>query len=332
VRSIKALLLVAAVAGQLIAAAPPAVATFPGGNGRIAFIRDGNVWTMRPDGTGQRQLTTSGTARDPAWSPDGTKIAFARFSPTTGGAYDIWVMRAGGGGKTRITTHAADEMFPAWSPDGRWIAFTSDRRDMDGDRSLIYRIRSTVPYGIPVRVTRAPTPTDPPGYCDTCWEFDGALDWSPDGRWIAFTRHFNDGGSAAGYFALIMLVRPDGTGLREIGGWHDPSWGPGGRRIAVVKPTFGDDDFYDSMNVFHENPDGSGPKAVTHFAPGSYLLAGSPEWSPDRGTRIVFELSHLPSDGPQWGPALYRIRSDGSGTPVRIASNASDPSWQPLPA
>ena len=45
-RTIKALLLVAVVAGQLVAAAPPSAATFPGGNGRIAFIRDGNIWPL----------------------------------------------------------------------------------------------------------------------------------------------------------------------------------------------------------------------------------------------------------------------------------------------
>ena len=56
----------------------PASATFPGHNGRIAFARGGDIWTMNPDGSDQVNLTNtpSGTEYQPAWSADGTKIAF----------------------------------------------------------------------------------------------------------------------------------------------------------------------------------------------------------------------------------------------------------------
>jgi hypothetical protein len=62
--------------------AAPALATFPGENGRIAFESNatGNweIYSVNPDGTGQTQLTTNpAEERDPAWSPDGRKIAFA---------------------------------------------------------------------------------------------------------------------------------------------------------------------------------------------------------------------------------------------------------------
>jgi Tol biopolymer transport system component len=52
-------------------------ASFPGANGKIAFDRGGDIWTMNPDGTNQVNLTNdAATQADASWSPDGNKIAF----------------------------------------------------------------------------------------------------------------------------------------------------------------------------------------------------------------------------------------------------------------
>ena len=78
---------------------------------------------MNADGTGQTNLTASpGTVEaSPAWSPDGTKIAFTGFG---GGSRDIWVMNADGSDPVDLTNvGAVDESEPAWSPDGSQIAF-----------------------------------------------------------------------------------------------------------------------------------------------------------------------------------------------------------------
>lgn len=75
----------------------------------IAFVRDGGIWRVRPDGSGLRRLTTKGLA--PAWSPHGTRIAFARRNGS------LWTMRAEGSRLRRVPGASAADI--AWSPDGR---------------------------------------------------------------------------------------------------------------------------------------------------------------------------------------------------------------------
>ena len=61
-------------------------AAFPGANGKIAFQRAGDIWTMNPDGTAQVNLTNTAAAENyPAWSPDGKQIAFGRVVPAGSG-------------------------------------------------------------------------------------------------------------------------------------------------------------------------------------------------------------------------------------------------------
>jgi len=74
---------------------------------------------MNADGSNQTNLTNrAGTDFNPAWSPDGTKIAYAR----TGSSGGVFVMSAWGLNPTRLTAAVTDQ-FPAWSPDGTKIAY-----------------------------------------------------------------------------------------------------------------------------------------------------------------------------------------------------------------
>ena len=91
-----------------------------------------HVWVMTPQGRRMTQLTGDDEHDgEPAWSPDGTMIAFS--TNRAGGNFDIWVMRADGSRLRRLTSAQGTDINPEWSPDGRMIAFTSAR---DGDLEI----------------------------------------------------------------------------------------------------------------------------------------------------------------------------------------------------
>lgn len=99
----------------------------PGGS-RIAYAQfvDGEpqIWTMAPDGSDPRRIT-AGLDAQPAWSPDGTTIAFQRTGAAIFG--DIWAVDADGGNERQLVGAylAGPQEAPAWSPDGRLLAFSS---------------------------------------------------------------------------------------------------------------------------------------------------------------------------------------------------------------
>jgi Tol biopolymer transport system component/imidazolonepropionase-like amidohydrolase len=131
----------------------------------IVFDLQGTLWTMPASGGRAKAITDElGDARQPAWSPDGGRVAFQSYRD---GNWHIWWVAADGARLMQVTTGPYDDREPHWSPDGKQIAFSSDR---DGNYDIW-----TVDLGTGKleQLTRDPANDFSPA-------------WSPDGRRIAF--------------------------------------------------------------------------------------------------------------------------------------------------
>jgi TolB protein len=82
-------------------------------NGLIAFVDQGVIRVVRPDGSGSRAVIRGA---DPSWSPDGRRIVFTSHS---GG---IATVRPSGRAVRRVT-HGSGDSEPSYSPDGHWLVF-----------------------------------------------------------------------------------------------------------------------------------------------------------------------------------------------------------------
>jgi Tol biopolymer transport system component len=186
-----------------------------------------HVATIRPDGTGERQLTFGpGIQETPKWSPDGRWITFGAspLMPWEPGFFtSIWIMRADGSRSRQVTTGGFD-VEPVFSPDGTRIAFgriTSVTPDGMWEEA-IYVVNSD---GTDLREVVAPrSGLEHP-------------DWSPDGRWITF--NIGPESPQAPGSGSIIAVRPDGRGERVLRAaterfvFFKPVWSPNGRQLLV---------------------------------------------------------------------------------------------------
>ncbi|MGD8818429.1 MAG: protein kinase, partial [Acidobacteriota bacterium] len=111
-------------------------------------------------------------AVQPAWSPDGERIA---YWGVIGGNRDIWTVSAAGGEPLRVTDDAAHDYSPVWSPDGRWLYFASDR----GGSMAIWRVGIDQSTGV---TTGEPRQMTTGGSSEP-----GLMSISADGKRMAYT-------------------------------------------------------------------------------------------------------------------------------------------------
>lgn len=243
----------------------------PGLVGRIAFTRVNgagrDIWVMNADGSAQTQLTRGGGEDDPAFSPDGTQIAFSH------NADDILVMDANGGSQRNVTAGTTDgELAPSWSRDGSRFAFGTlngpvetitvsglDRRTvgngaspdwaLDGEHVLLVGFADPMSNELPGIVSVSldglqRTRVSPP----TAADIDPAL--SPDGAHIAYVLRTitNTGGSYRTTYG-IGIMRADGTDRRLVVGdtvaaYRTPVWSPDGTHLAFMSTRSGTEDIW----------------------------------------------------------------------------------------
>ncbi|MGD9999000.1 MAG: hypothetical protein AB7U39_18940, partial [Ilumatobacteraceae bacterium] len=90
-------------------------------DGKIAFARSNQIYTINSDGSGELKLTSGDKNYWPRWSPDGEQIAYVHETP--GAVHEIWLMDANGANKRKVATTGDRAFGAAWSPDGTRLAF-----------------------------------------------------------------------------------------------------------------------------------------------------------------------------------------------------------------
>jgi TolB protein len=157
-----------------------------------------------------RKLTNG---ENPAWSPDGTRIAFAR--PSDHDDYAVYVIDVDGSGERTLAENSEWPPDPAWSPDSTRLAVTLYHYEQTGEtvqeEGLLYVIDLASGSATEIALE---------GY-------DPA--WSPDGTQVAYVVWGEDSPS-------IYIANADGSGQpRKLTDGDNPSWSPDGERIAFTR-------------------------------------------------------------------------------------------------
>jgi Tol biopolymer transport system component len=174
-------------------------------NGPIAFGSDDALWRL--DEGVQQRLPNGEGASWPAWSPDGSRIAFSSVRRD-----GIWVMNADGASLRRVTTSPTIDLQPTWSPDGRRLAFA---RTVPGYNTEVFVV------GVDGKGLRRLT-SNRGG--------DGDPDWAPNGKRIAWSFSASRAGARSG----IYTMNPDASSKRFRGAGIAPDWSPDGRRLVFA--------------------------------------------------------------------------------------------------
>jgi TolB protein len=168
------------------------------------------------DGTGLKVIRPKAWVEYPAWSPDGTKIAFMGQEPGAAGNdpnYDIFLMNADGTGLKRLTDAPGADGWPAWSPDGTRITFSTSRTDCRNSDAPDCRTSGDIGPLHELWIMNA-NGSDQHRLSTSFGQFSS---WSPDGNYVVFSPGLN-------------VIRPDGTGqvaipVTGVGEIEFASWG-----------------------------------------------------------------------------------------------------------
>ncbi|HEV2754990.1 MAG TPA: hypothetical protein VG318_04360 [Actinomycetota bacterium] len=227
------------------------------------------------------RLTSDLSDRDPAWSPDGRRVAFARCD---GADCDLWTLNVRTSTEHRVTTGPHADGDPSWSPDGNALVFQRCEPGRRARNSCELWIAGTR-GGPRRRLTRNDVA-------------DGNPDWSWPLDRIVFDRGDCPSGTTSCARASVLVMRPDGTHERVLarhryGAW-EPQWDQTRPRIVY--------DACRNLCLRYEHDGQGSPFVVLHLR---------------RGRRIVrsrFESAFAPSFSPGGRRLVYALRSGDDGT------------------
>jgi Tol biopolymer transport system component/imidazolonepropionase-like amidohydrolase len=232
---------------------------------QVAFAAVGDLWTMPLGGGAQRVTHDAWVEADPAWSPDGTLLA---YSTDRDGYMNIWIRDLRTGADRQLTHGTAAAMQAAWSPDGSRIAFS----DPEGQIHI-----ADVKSGA---VTRAHDHLNEAGRAS----------WSLDGRALVvsslkvYSTRFREGTNQV--LRISLDGQPDrwfdpmphkSIGMRED---YGPVWSPDGTQMAAII-----DGLLAVWPVARDGTPQGPPRPV------STEIAGSPTWTGD-SRRILYQSAH----------------------------------------
>jgi Tol biopolymer transport system component len=306
---------------SLTPTASPQVSATPMPPAVLIFAADGRPSEMYSDLYGIYQLYLStdlnapltgrdGHAFEPAWSPDGTRIAYTYRELDLPQTY-IEVMDVDGSNRQRLT-HGGTDTSPVWSPDGSQVAFISHR---DGDTGLVYVMNAD---GSDVRLLRDGVDAS-------------SLAWSPDGRQLAVTSRHLDG-------THVYLMDADGSNLHRLlktseSAW-DAIWSPDGSTIAYVR----------TDGIYLTGDEGCTSRRLELTGFYTYFLedgfsARMLTWSPD-GTQLAFSVhswklrigvsTPVPYER-VWSQIMTANVTTGETDLITYGFDNIDPDWQFVP-
>jgi Tol biopolymer transport system component len=246
--------------------------------------RPDSLIVARADGSAPHDVTEPNCTGDclsseqPAWSPDGKKIAFSRAigPPPADGpppVVGIFVMDADGSHVEQLTqsvpSSGTEDHTPTWSPNGGQIAFMRANNTKKPENASSIYVMGADGSNV-TRIRRMPTR----------WPGSGVPKWSPDGQSILFDTYCLFGACGQSQTGTqLYTIKANGTGLRKLtnlrGNSYDGSWSPSGRSIVfsrnskVCCPPSGE--------LYVMRRDGTHVRRLTH-APGRDNH--NPDWGP----------------------------------------------------